>query len=474
MILENPNSNPKLSLDMSNTIQNEETGQATDMVVQTDSEQDIENDSLNTSENALKTAVIPLEVYENLPKVLKEACEMFKSEREKDVFLTSAITVLSGCFHTVSGHYDGKKVYANLYSFIIAPAASGKSALTGAKDLGQGIHNEMMNQSNEENLIGNTNPPARHRMLFIPGNNSAAMIISILRDNDGIGIICETEADSLSNSFKQEWGGFSDTLRKAWHHEHISYARKQKRGEVIHIPKPKLSIAISGTPNQMPGMIKSIHDGLFSRFIFYTYENTPVWRDPSPQASSVIYETCMSQLQDHIKTLYDKAKEREFSFDLAVLQWLKLNKTYSKKLQDSITFVSLDTASNIFRLGLIHFRICMLFSTLRFFEESNEGNDIVCSDMDYSIAETLCDIYLKHGLLIYKIMTNQVNSGLGDNINKFLKALPAEPFKRKEAVGIGEKLKIAERTVNKYLKTLKENGFLKQDSQGGSYQVIIE
>lgn len=37
----------------------------------------------------------------------------------------------------------------------------------------------------------------------------------MLQANEGIGLIFETEADTLSNSMKQEWGSFSDVLRKA-------------------------------------------------------------------------------------------------------------------------------------------------------------------------------------------------------------------------------------------------------------------
>lgn len=436
-------------------------------------EPEYENDPPTTQDYVLKTPLIPKEIYKLLPTILKEGSELLKSPREKDVFLTTAITVLSGCFHSVYGIYDGKKVNANLFSFIIAPAASGKSALLCAKDLGQGIHDELASQSDSGELTTGPSPETQRRVLYIPGNVSAAAIISILRDNNGIGIVCESEADSLSNCFKQDWGGFSDVLRKAFHHEHVSYARKH-RNEFIEIPKPKLSITLSGTPNQVSPIIKSIHDGLFSRFIFYIFRTTPVWRDTSPSASGGVYDTYMSELQGRIKNMYNTAKDKEYGFDLTVLQWLKLNKTYSKVLRDSVTFNGSETSSIVYRIALIHFRTAMLFSSLRFFEKPDEGNVITCSDLDYSIAETLCDIYLQHGSLVYKILTNQLHRGLGENMEKFLNALPSEPFRRKDAVRIGETLKIAERTVNNHLKTLKENGFLKQEVAQGSYQKVAE
>ena len=69
-------------------------------------------------------------------------------------------------------------------------------------------------------------------------------------------------------------------------------------------------------------------------------------------------------------------------------------------------------------------------------------------------------------------MTKQLSSGMAGNIEKFLKALPIIPFRRKVAVEIGKKLNISERSVSTYLKTLIENKFLIQDKPQGTYQQV--
>ncbi|NCP53420.1 MAG: DUF3987 domain-containing protein, partial [Flavobacteriales bacterium] len=43
---------------------------------------------------------------------------------------------------------------------------------------------------------------------------------------------------------------------------------------------PQLAITLSGTPAQVPKLIASAEDGLFSRFIFYAFKADIVWRDP--------------------------------------------------------------------------------------------------------------------------------------------------------------------------------------------------
>lgn len=306
--------------------------------------------------------------------------------------------------------------------------------------------------------------------LFLPGNISAAAMISRLHDNHGRGIICETEADSLSKCLGQDWGNFSDLLRKAFQHEPFSYARMMQN-QFIEIPRPKLSVALTGTPNQMKPLMRSVEDGLFSRFIFYLYRTTPKWRDPS-EKKGFIYDTYIAGLQDHIKSIYDFALGQEYIFDLTVSQWLKLNKIYEERLRNTVSFVGEETSATVFRLGLIHFRIAMTLSVLRHFETKTDGNSITCQDIDYSISELLTDLYLDHSLLAYKMLTNQLNPDLNGKIDKFFKTLPGIPFKRKDAVNIGSKLGIAERTGTNYLRVLKEYEFLIQEIPQGPYQKV--
>ena len=65
----------------------------------TDSEEDLREDYLKN------TPVIPDEVYDNLPDILREGVIAFTDDRERDVFFTGAIAILSGCLPNVTGVY---------------------------------------------------------------------------------------------------------------------------------------------------------------------------------------------------------------------------------------------------------------------------------------------------------------------------------------------------------------------------------
>ena len=81
----------------------------------------------------------------------------------------------------------------------------------------------------------------------MPANSSATAMCQTLFENDGVGLMFETEGYTLASTFKSEHGNYSDALRKAFHHESISYNRRKDR-EFVELKTPRLSAVLSGTP----------------------------------------------------------------------------------------------------------------------------------------------------------------------------------------------------------------------------------
>jgi hypothetical protein len=52
------------------------------------------------------------------------------------------------------------------------------------------------------------------------------------------------------------------------------------------------------------------------------------------------------------------------------------------RLQDITTFTSEDAASTIKRLGLVLYRMAMIFTTLRKFENAEAAEQVQCTDID--------------------------------------------------------------------------------------------
>ena len=427
------------------------------------------------TEDYLKnTPTIPEELYMQMPELLKQGAMAFTDERERDVFLTGALAILSGCLPGVKGVYAGNEVFPNLFSFAIAPAASGKGALKFAKMLADEYHSFVLTASREAESHFNQEMSEHKQKLhskkksdaafeevpikpsfkvvYIPANTSYAKILWHLEQNEGTGIICETEADTLGNVFKQEWGSYSDMLRKSFHHERLSSSRKGNN-EFTEVNAPSLSIALSGTPNQVTGLIASSEDGLFSRFMFYAFKVEQKWKDVSPNANNI-------NLTEHFKTLSLSVfkmvlflQREETIVELTATQWQQLNQTCEAWLNEVTMFTAEEAASIVKRLGLILYRMAMQFTALRKFENGEASSTLVCTDEDFTTALQLAEIYLQHSILMFNNLPKQSETThfkTGDSKRKFFDALPQE-FTRQQAVETGKLFTLAARTVDDIL-----------------------
>lgn len=430
---------------------------------------------IEEEEDYLKhTPTIPQSVYDNLPPILFESCKAFKEAREKDVFLTGALAILSGCLPNVSGLYSGSIVYPSLFSFILAPAASGKGALKFAKALADKYHDFTLATSidekkrYEENLAaykmlkskgkleeGQAMPMApKFKVVYIPANTSNAKIIQHLDCNEGKGIICETEADTLGQTFKNEWGSYSDMLRKSFHHEKISVSRKTE-GEFVEVNNPQLSVALSGTPKQVFNIIASAEDGLFSRFLFYVFKTDAVWLDPSPKGNPINLTDYFKTQSNEVFKMVEYFERDELILQLTDEQWNKFNPTFSAYLQQINTFVSEDALSVVKRLGIILYRFCMLFTAIRKFKANDYHKEIFCSDIDFETALSLIKVYLQHSIIMFENLPKQGEQSVfksGQNKKLFFEALP-DNFQRKKAIEIAKGFNISERSVGTFLKS---------------------
>ncbi|MEM9824388.1 MAG: DUF3987 domain-containing protein, partial [Bacteroidota bacterium] len=417
---------------------------------------------------------IPQNVFSRLPELLQKACATFLDKRERDVFLTGALTVLSGCLPQVSGIYDRRTYYPNLFSFIIAPSASGKGAMSFANTLGIARHEELLEKSKAlrkeykkemyqhevavfQHKKGKgtvPKPPPEQpsfQLLYIPANSSSAMLIQHLQQNGGAGVLFESESDTLGNVLKQDWGGYSDLLRKAFHHEAISYSRKQS-GEFVEIDQPKLSVALSGTPSQVGKLIPSVEDGLFSRFLFYVFEVEVKWRDVSPGVGDENLTSLFDDLSKEVQQMVIFLKKHPTTVQLSREQWQKLNATFSMRLEETNTLVGSEALSIVKRMGLILFRMAMIFTAIRKYEKQGKAKQCICNDVDFDMALVLAEYYLKHSIMLYEQLpkTKKPFDRSTKNKKEFWTALPKR-FVRKEAIEIGRGMSLSSATVDRWL-----------------------
>lgn len=445
------------------------------------------NDSGTKEIRMAEMPYLPDDIFDTLPFILKEGSKVFINKRERDVFMTGALAIISGCMPNVVGLYNGKTVYANLYVFVVAPAATGKGALQFSKELGMSYHNALKKNSTEQRRVFEVQmeeykrtqykgkgkdegermeipekPP--FKILYIPANNSSARVIQHLIECERNGIFCETEADTMGNVLKQDWGSYSDLLRKGFHHETISYSRKTNN-EYFEVENPRLSVALAGTPGQVEGLIKSAEDGLFSRFLFYAFRSDIEWIDAGAHVNGY-------NLTQHFEALSVKvlkfveflAVTRQINFTLSDQQWEKLNEFGRKCIKNLTAFISEDMAGTAKRLGLILYRVAMIITALRYFDNGEVPIHMTCSTDDFSTALKLVSIYQEHSAFMYAQLPKST-AVTDKTLKKFFDLLPDE-FLRKEAVAIALTINFKERTADGYLSRLVSSKLLEQDKLG--------
>ena len=406
----------------------------------------------------------PPAVYDALPDYLRRCCAPFDGH-EKAVMLLGTLAVLSGCFPGVGGTYNKRRHWLNLFVFLIAPAASGKGTLGWARKLAHPWHKRLTDASKaaraaydadlaayknagkaKASLTPPPDAPPAYKLLYLPGNTTAAALATALAENDGRGIMCETETDTLSGALGADFGNFSDVLRKAFHHEPVSLLRKTDR-QHLDLESPALSIALTGTPGQLPRLMPTAEDGLVSRFLFYTFEQTAVWQDVGPSAGPALdpyFDALAGELSRMIEATPGPDETGAYSVEitLAPADWLRLNTAGAAGL-DEAAQTGGAANSQAFRLGLIAWRIAGVLAVLRCFGNGQApAGRLECDPTDVGTALAIMNTARAHALAVLATLPNPDSPGGG----KFAaKAAQAERVSELHAQGLSVR-EIAEQT----------------------------
>jgi hypothetical protein len=228
-------------------------------------------------------------------------------------------------------------------------------------------------------------------------------------------------------------------------------------------------VALAGTPGQVESLIKSAEDGLFSRFLFYTFKSEPVWIDAGPTMGGVNLTQHFESLSCKVLQMIDYLDANgKIEFHLTDPQWKKLNAFGNSAIKNMTAFVSEDLASTAKRFGLILYRISMVLTALRYFENGEAETNFVCSDEDFQIALALMEVFKEHSIYMFRELPKS-GKALDRGAKLLYDALP-EKFQTKEAVNLAfSKFDIPVRTAGYYLSKLVTAGTL-LSPRPGHYQ----
>ncbi|MCQ2318427.1 MAG: DUF3987 domain-containing protein [Bacteroidales bacterium] len=456
--------------------------------------------------NTLKTSKTAVEVYEvfednesvtneqmptfhesikdTIPDFFKNIVVLANSPEDADLLLLGSLTVLSACLPNISGIYDGREVYPNLFLFVTAQASAGKGRLSLCRHLIEPIHKQLREQyavameqyrrQQAEYVMNKKNPDAEPpqepplKTLLIPANSSSTAVYQVLNNNNGVGLIFETEGDTLANTFKSDFGNFSDGFRKAFHHETISYNRR-KDHEFVELSRPRLSALLSGTPRQILSLIPDAENGLFSRFIFYCLNVRLVWNDVFA-VRDVTIDSYFERFGEQFFNLYKTLQmSQPIRFSLTAQQQAEFHAFFEQVQTEYSSVFGTDFIASVRRLGLITFRIAMIFTSLRIIEIGEFQTTLFCSDSDFQATKTMVEILLKHTAKVYQLLpsvTTETAIGSKNQLKQhYFGTLPPD-FDKQTAMAAAQKQGIPPKTAERYLKQWCLSGQLNHTAHG--------
>ena len=460
---------------------------------------------LNSSNSLNQSTSVPIGTFSQsirnqLPDILKRIVADAVSEVDADLLILGSLTVFSACLPNVYGVYDRREVFSNLFLYVTAQASAGKGRLSLCRHLAAPLHRELREQYRKsmekykqdqvQYVLNKKNGDAKEPeeppflTLFIPANSTATVVYQTLNQNNGVGLLFETEGDTLANAFNSDLGNYSDGFRKAFHHETISYLRKKDR-EYVEIQKPKFSAILSGTPEQVFNLIPSAENGLFSRFIFYVMPTEIVWHDMFDDSDGPTADELFEEIGRDFYSFHKLLTAQTVRFTLQPEQKQRFNAFFSQTQQEYAAIFGNDIIASVRRLGLILFRFAMILTVLRQMDDGTfpppSGSDdgqrpeavLTCADADFATALAMVKVLLQHTVTVFQALPHRAERRFRqdrrqrteNHMQTFLAALP-DSFDRPTYLKTAADLGINEKTAERYITDLCRSGQLDHPASG--------
>lgn len=444
------------------------------------------------------------------PYPLEEILKAGTSPAQRDVLLLGALTVLgAGMGRNVRSSYGGKMVSPSLQTFVVALPAAGKGILSLVRLLAEPIHDEIRQAVTESmksyrrekaayDAMGKERGKAEipemplNKMFLISGNNTGTGILQNIIDSDGTGLICESEADTISAAIGSEYGHWSDTMRKAFDHDRLSYNRRTDH-EYREVKKTYLSVLLSGTPSQVKPLIPTAENGLFSRQVFYYMPAIHHWQNQFDRNDSDLEDTFKAlgmEWKDKLKTI---VMNGIFTLHLTDGQKDEFNRLFSRLFIRSGLANGNEMSSSVARLAINICRIMEVVAMLRAMEQGeitaspyvspdphtatdnlkdhivSRWNLLIASD-DFHAVLSLAESLYRHTTHILSFLPNTEVTSRGNADRDALVDSMEEEFTRASFLQKAGEMGIKSETASTWLKRMQKHGLVENVDGKGNYR----
>lgn len=367
---------------------------------------------------------IPDTVFASLPDFLIRCCRYTSDKRERDMALLGCLNSCSAIFPYVSFLYKRSLYSPHFYLASVAAAGAGKGIMAFTAillDPTQEYYDQIRRANKkayEQALLGwdseqqqarrekrlpdiNLKPEEpKGQYLKISATTSKSRLIEHLATAGEVGCcMATTEINTMVSSLGQDCGKYEDILCKAAHHEEVSSSYKVD-GEPIVVKHPHLALNIAGTQEQFYIFFRSLEVGLFSRFAFYTRQQSQKWESCAPGDEQVDLRGYFQGLGKELLEMHKVLLESPTLVTFSPAQW-QLHTTLFSELLRRVLLEGRDSSGSLIRrAGLLGMRLAAILTIFRKWEDYRYAKEYCCTDADFRMAMDIVRTLVEHSLLL--------------------------------------------------------------------------
>lgn len=201
----------------------------------------------------------------------------------------------------------------------------------------------------------------------------------------------------------------------------------------------------------------------------------PEWKNVFADKTDNGLDAYFENLGDEFYSLYKLLNSSgDFKFHLTADQQERFNQFFSQTQMQYLNLKGKDYMATVRRLGLIAFRLCMIFSALRMMETGDISNNIICDERDLKASLAIIGVLVKHSSKVFNDLPREKK--IIKRLNKkekFLHSLPKK-FNRQKYIEVAEKLKIIPKTAEVYITSFVEDKLVHREQHNNYINVFLE
>ena len=194
------------------------------------------------------------------------------------------------------------------------------------------------------------------------------------------------------------------------------------------------------------------------RFLFYYLDKKTEWIDVLDEGDGEPLDEFFEKLGKEYLAFFHTLQELpEIKFQMTPEQGVAFNKHFALLQADYVGLFGDDTVASVRRLATSTYRIAMILSALRIWEDGDTESPRICSDEDYQTAMAISEVLQQHMLRVIKELpssTSKVATGQAKEpllLKAFWDALPEE-FEAKDFKAIAQEVGLSIPTAERYIR----------------------